>query len=74
MLLQKFGYSSDQLKLREYRELKNMIKRQVTLSQITHTKLKEDFENELENLEKSSFSKCYYFRQEKIILNLRLDE
>ena len=52
--LHKFGYSSEQLKLREYQELKDMIKSQDRLAQITHSKLKEDlqrdFENELENL------------------------
>ena len=51
--LHKFGYSSDQLKLREYQELKNMIKSQEKLAQITHSKLKEelqrDFENDIEN-------------------------
>ena len=55
--LHKFGYSSEQLKLREYQELKDMIKSQEKLAQITHSKLKEDlqrdlqhdFENELEN-------------------------
>ena len=51
--LHKFGYSSEQLKLREYQELKNMIKSQEKLAQITHSKLKEylqrDFENDIEN-------------------------
>ena len=51
--LHKFGYSSEQLKLREYQELKDMIK---SLAQITHSKLKEDlqrdFENDIENQEK----------------------
>ena len=51
MSLHKFGYSNDQLKLREYQALKDMIKSQETLSQIAHSKLKEDFENELENHE-----------------------
>ena len=54
--LHKFGYSSDQLKLREYQELKDMIKSQEKLAQISHSKLKEDckadckadFKNELE--------------------------
>ena len=49
----KFGYSSEQLKLREYQELKDMIKSQEKLAQITHSKLKEDlqrdFENDIEN-------------------------
>ena len=48
MSLHKFGYSSDQLKLREYQELKDMIKSQEKVAQITHSKLKEDFENDIE--------------------------
>ena len=36
--LHKFGYSSEQLKLREYEELKDMIKSQEKLAQITHSK------------------------------------
>ena len=51
--LHKFGYSSEQLKLREHQELKVMIKSQEKLAQITHSKLKEDlqrdFENDIEN-------------------------
>ena len=54
--LHKFGYSSEQLQLREYQELKDMIKSQEKLAQISHSKLKEDlqrdFENDLENQEK----------------------
>ena len=54
--LHKFGYSSVQLKLREYQELKDMIKSQEKLAQIAHSKLKEDlqrdFENDIENQEK----------------------
>ena len=54
--LHKFGYSSEQLKLRENQELKDMIKSQEKLAQITHSKLKEDlqrdFENDIENQEK----------------------
>ena len=54
--LHKFGYSSEQLKLREYQELKDLIKSQEKLAQITHSKLKEDlqrdFENDIENQEK----------------------
>ena len=54
--LHKFGYSSEQLKLREYQELKDVIKSQEKLAQITHSKLKEDlqrdFENDIENQEK----------------------
>ena len=51
--LHKFGYSSEQLKLRDYQELKDMIKSQEKLAQITHSKLKEDlqrdFVNDIEN-------------------------
>ena len=51
--LHKFGYSSEQLKLREYQELKDMIKSQEKLAQRTHSKLKgnlhTDFENDIEN-------------------------
>ena len=54
--LHKFGYSSEQLKLREYQELKDMIKNQEKLAQITHSELREDlqrdFENDIENQEK----------------------
>ena len=42
--LQKFGYSSEQLKLREYQERKDMLKSQEKLAQITHSKLKEDLQ------------------------------
>ena len=52
MSLHKFGYSSEQRKLREYQELKDMIKSQEKLAQITQSKLKEDFENDIENQEK----------------------
>ena len=51
MSLYKFSYSSEQLKLREYQELKE-IESQEKLSQITHSKLKEDFEDLSENQEK----------------------
>ena len=51
--LHKFGYSSEQLKPREYQELKDMIKSQEKLAQITHSKLKKylqrDFEKDIEN-------------------------
>ena len=53
--LHKFGYSSEQLKLREHQELKDMRKSQEKLAQITHSKLKDlqrDFENDTENQEK----------------------
>ena len=46
--LHKFGYSSEQLKLREYQELKGMIKSQEKLAQITHSKLKEDSQRDLQ--------------------------
>ena len=49
MSLQKFGYSSEQLNLWEYQKLKDMTKSQAKLAQITHSKIKEDFGNELEN-------------------------
>ena len=48
MALHKFGYSSEQLKLREKHELNDLTKSQEKVAQITHSKLKEDFENELE--------------------------
>ena len=51
--LHKFGYSSEQLKLREYQELKDMVKSQEKIALKTHSKLKEglqrDFENNIEN-------------------------
>ena len=50
--LLKFGYSSEQLELREYQELKDMIKSQENLDQMTHSKVKEDFEDLSENQEK----------------------
>ena len=52
MSLHKFGYSSEQLKLREYQELKDMITSQEKLAQITHSKLNKDFEDLSENQEK----------------------
>ena len=42
----KIGFSSEQLKLRKYQELKDMIKSQEKLAQITHSKLKEDFKDQ----------------------------
>ena len=48
----KIGFSSEQLKLRKYQELKDMIKSQEKLAQITHSKLKEDFKDLSENQEK----------------------
>ena len=50
MSLHKFGYSSEQLKLRQDQDLKGMIKSHKKLAQMTHSKLKEDFENDLKNL------------------------
>ena len=47
--LHKFGYSSEQLKLRECQELKDMIKSQEKIAQITHSKLKEDLQRDFEN-------------------------
>ena len=52
MSLHKLGYSSEQLKLREYQELKDMIKSHEKLAQKTYSKLKEDFEHLSENQEK----------------------
>ena len=66
--LHKFGYSSEKLKLREYQELKDMIKSQEKLAQITHSKLKEDlqrdFEKDIEN---------HIENQEKLIEEKMLD-
>ena len=66
--LHKFGYSSEQLKLREYQELKDMIKSQEKLAQITHSKIKEvlqrDFEKDIEN---------HIENQEKLIEEKMLD-
>ena len=50
MSLHKFGCSTEPLKLREYQDLKDMIKSQGKSAQITHSKTREDFEKELENL------------------------
>ena len=47
--LHKFGYSSDQLKLIENQELKDMMKSQEKLAQITYSKLKEDLQRDFEN-------------------------
>ena len=52
MSLHKFDYSSEQLKLREYQELKDMIKSQEKIAQIPHSNLKEDFEGLSGNQEK----------------------
>ena len=49
MSFHKFGYSSEKLKVRDYQVLKDMIKSQTKLAQITNSK-KQDFENKLENL------------------------
>ena len=46
--LHKFGYSSEQLKLRQYQELKDLIKSQGKLKE----DLQRDFENDIENQEK----------------------
>ena len=70
--LHKFGYSSEQLKLREYQELKDMIKSQEKLAQITHSKLKEDlqrdFEKDIENHIENHID-----NQEKLIEEKMLD-
>ena len=66
MSLHKFGYSSEQLRLKENQVLKDMIKIQENLAQITHSKLKEDFENELEN-ELGNISENLSKNQEKLI-------
>ena len=70
--LHKFGYSSEQLKLREYQELKDMIKSQEKLAQITHSKLKEDlqrdFEKDIENHIENHIE-----NQEKLIEEKMLD-
>ena len=47
--MHKFGYSDEQLKLREYEDLKDLLKSQEKKAQNAHYKSKEDFENELEN-------------------------
>ena len=52
--LHKFGYSGEQLKLREYQKLKDLIKSQQKLAETTHSKLKEDFEDLSENQEKNN--------------------
>ena len=66
MSLQRFGYFSEQLKLRDYQEVKDMKKSQEKLAQITHSKLKEDFENDLEN-ELGNLSQNLSENQEKLI-------
>ena len=50
MSLYTFGYSSELLKIREYQDLKDMIKSQGKLAQITNSKLKEDFEKKIRKL------------------------
>ena len=52
MSLYKFGYSSEQLQLREYQELQDMKKSQGKLAQITHSKFKKDFEHLSESQDK----------------------
>ena len=49
MSCNKYGYSSEQLKLEEYQALKEKVESLEKINQITHSKLKEDFENTLEN-------------------------
>ena len=72
-----FGYSSEQLKLREYQELKDMIKSQEKSAQITHSKLKEDlqrdFENDIENQEKLIEEKILNPQEiQNVLLNTKL--
>ena len=69
--LHNFGCSSEQLKLREYQELKDMIKSQEKIAQITHSKLKEDiqrdFENDIENHIKNHIENQEKLIEEKIL-------
>ena len=53
-IILKSGFSSEQLKLREYQDLKDMIKSQGKMAQIIHSKI-EDFENELDSLSEDTF-------------------
>ena len=52
MSLHKLGYSytSEYLKLKEYQALKEKLESLEKINQITHSKLKEDFENHEEKL------------------------
>ena len=69
--LHMFGCSSEQLKLREYQELKDMIKSQEKIAQITHSKLKEDiqrdFENDIENHIKNHIENQDKLIEEKVL-------
>ena len=69
--LHKFGYSSEQLKLREYQALKDMIKSQEKTDQITHSNLKEDlqrdFENDIENHIENNIESQEKLLEEKIL-------
>ena len=47
--MHKFGYSSEQLKLKEHQDQKDIIKSQITLSQKAHSHLNEDFESETQS-------------------------
>ena len=47
-----YSYTSEHLKLQEYQALKEKLESHEKLAEIAHSKLKEDFENELENQEK----------------------
>ena len=73
MSLHKFGSSSEQLKLKEKQDLKDMMKSQEKLAQIHHFKLKEDFENELET-ELGNLSENLSENQEKLIEEKILDQ
>ena len=73
MSLHKFSCSSEQLKLREYQEVKDMIKSQEKLAQISHSKLKEDFETDMENQEKLIEEKILNPQEfQNVLLNTKL--
>ena len=70
--LHKFGYSSEQLKLREYQELTDMIKSQEKKAQITHSKLKDDLQRDFEN-DTENHIENHIENQEKLIEEKMLD-
>ena len=73
MSLHKFGHSSEQLKLKEYQELEDMTKSQEKLAQITHSELKENFENDIENQEKLIELKILIQQEtQNVLLNTKL--
>ena len=67
MSFHKFGYSSEQPKLRQYLDLKYKIRSQGKLAQTTHSKLKDDFENELD----SSSQDQEKVTEERILASMR---